>query len=176
MASSPTAYAACPAARAGSVAACPSSTHALRACPSLACRSQVYPVDRLNELRPSLVLNLYANGFSFDPVNTAHPYSPAMKTLLSYFDRQVIPLELVDVLDGHLAQFYEGCIVVEVRNHRVAPRPEVKRLLLRPSPEYLAADLLHLLEHLPSMGTAGLRRRRGRVRGAHPVEWLPVRF
>lgn len=121
-------------------------------------------MDRLNDLRPSLVLNLYANGFSFDPVNTAHPYSPAMKTLLSYFDRQVIPPELVDVLDGHMAQFYEGCIVVEVRNHRVGPRPEVKRLLLRPSPEFVTADLLHLLEHLPSMGMADLRLNSSSVR------------
>ena len=74
---------------------------------------------------------------------------------------QIIPMDLVDMLDEHQVHFYEGCIVVEVRNHRGNTRPDVRRLLLRPSAEFVGADLARLLQNLPLNGAV-------RARGPRP--------
>jgi hypothetical protein len=59
---------------------------------------------------------------------------------------QLIPLDLIDLLDEHQVFFYDGCLVAEVRNYRAGPTPEVRRLLLRPSPDVVSADLVRLLQ------------------------------
>ena len=50
---------------------------------------QAYPIDRVSELRPSLIVNLYATSFSFEPHAGAHPYTASMRAMLAYFDKQV---------------------------------------------------------------------------------------
>ena len=61
----------------------------MHASPPYASPYQTFVLERMQDLRPSLTINLYANGFSLEPQAVAHPYSPTMKILLACIDKQV---------------------------------------------------------------------------------------
>lgn len=81
---------------------------------------------------------------------------PQSNEFIEYFlkeclDDQVIPADLVDLLDEMQCMFYDGCIVVEVQDHRKALTkssanqkqisPETKRILLKPSYKSILNDI-----------------------------------
>lgn len=109
-------------------------------------QTKMFPIERssFGDIKPSLVVHLFATVVSFDNQPTSYPYTPVIKRLLACIDEQVIPADLVEMLDEPVGQFYDGCLVVEVRNYRGGSGVEVRRVLLRPTQESIYADL-HVL-------------------------------
>lgn len=72
---------------------------------------------------PSLVLHLYPTHFRFEQQHGNFNYDSPMKCFLEAIREQKIPTDLLDVLDQANVRFYEGCLIVEVHDHRSLPPP-----------------------------------------------------
>ena len=83
-----------------------------------------FALDRVENVTPSLIVNLYPNGWSINNQSTAHPYSQQNMDLLRALDAGRIPSEL---LDEASCSYSEGCLVCEIRDYRV---PRVDPALL----------------------------------------------
>src|SRR5690606_30980940 len=73
--------------------------------------------SRLDELKPSLVVNLHPTFFTLDN-NISHPYSAASREFLRAIDSQRLSVDLLDLLQDIPCHWYGGCLVVELRHYR----------------------------------------------------------
>ncbi|ORX50332.1 hypothetical protein BCR36DRAFT_412355 [Piromyces finnis] len=101
-------------------------------------RNSSFPL--LDKITPSIVINLYANYFTFNN-----------KTFIENLNEHTIPSSLLDVLDKQKCKFYNGNIAVEVRNHCLNDQTEltsaeITRIWLHMTPENLWMDLCLLNE------------------------------
>lgn len=68
---------------------------------------------------PSLTMHLYSAGFRLGPKeSTLHAYDGDMKHWIDCIREQKMPNELLDILDESGVRFYDGCLIVEVHDHR----------------------------------------------------------
>lgn len=67
---------------------------------------------------PSLTLHLYANTFRFERQNGAFLCQSPLKNLLYFIRDQKVPADLVDIFDEAKVPFFEGCLIIEVHDHR----------------------------------------------------------
>eukprot|EP01087_Luapelamoeba_hula_P000276 TRINITY_DN1018_c0_g1_i2.p2 TRINITY_DN1018_c0_g1~~TRINITY_DN1018_c0_g1_i2.p2 ORF type:complete len:472 (-),score=65.08 TRINITY_DN1018_c0_g1_i2:1693-3108(-) len=110
-------------------------------------------LDKASELKVSLVVNLYANGFSLsgsaDQSAIPYPYDHSTKEFLRTLDSQRLAPDFVELLEGVPCQYYDGCIVVEIRDYRTGPglianaagSCVIRRILLRPDTETVINDV-----------------------------------
>lgn len=108
-------------------------------------------------LRPSLMLHLYIKHFRIDNQPFGHEYTRSNVELLKAIHRGKLPARL---LDEKPCYYYNGCVVVEVRDYRGVPVPTadgaelplptsacgvvVSRVLLKPDYDVLIDDLAHM--------------------------------
>lgn len=74
----------------------------------------------------SLVLHLYESYCRFEHQNGTFLYDSPILTLLHNIRDARLPLELIDLLDAAEVTYYEGCLVVEVHDHRGFPDEEAE--------------------------------------------------
>ncbi|KAI5480495.1 hypothetical protein MNV49_000648 [Pseudohyphozyma bogoriensis] len=80
-------------------------------------------LKRHRKLPPSLVVHLYTTYFRFEQQHGNFTYDSPMKCFLEAIREQKLPTDLLDVLDEAGVRYYEGCLIVEVHDHRSAPPP-----------------------------------------------------
>ncbi|GAA6050189.1 hypothetical protein JCM3770_000445 [Rhodotorula araucariae] len=118
---------------------------------------------------PSLVIHLYPTHFRFEHQHGNFSYDSPMKCFLEAVREQKLPTDLLDVLDDAGVVYYDGCLIVEVHDHRQSPsavstsrasfsssfslslsqaretpatsKAEVYRIVLAPNPATLWTDL-----------------------------------
>ncbi|KAJ3178824.1 Transcription factor spt20 [Geranomyces variabilis] len=105
---------------------------------------------------PALVLHLFPTHFTLDERDATYQYNGPLKEFLEAINRQELPANAVDLFKE--SDFHNGCVNVEVRDHRVKfqsngrmtasgtastgpTRPYIRNLVLRPTPATLWADL-----------------------------------
>jgi len=108
--------------------------------------SSQHAIDALSELAPSFVVNLFPGGFSIEGQNEAFPYDRTYKEFLQSLDRGLLPADTLMDLPGQVDfKYYEGCLLVELRDHRLPRqhdlRPSVHRLLLHPDIQTVTNDI-----------------------------------
>ncbi|WAR60455.1 hypothetical protein PtB15_9B394 [Puccinia triticina] len=78
-------------------------------------------LKRYRKEPPSLTMHLYSAGFRLGTKDSnLHAYDGEMKHWMDCIREQKMPNELLDVLDELGIRFYDGCLIVEVHDHRSA--------------------------------------------------------
>ncbi|KAH9450360.1 hypothetical protein Pst134EA_027067 [Puccinia striiformis f. sp. tritici] len=78
-------------------------------------------LKRYRKEAPSLTMHLYSAGFRLGHKDSnLHAYDGEMKHWMDCIREQKMPNELLDVLDELGIRFYDGCLIVEVHDHRSA--------------------------------------------------------
>ncbi|KAF2663383.1 hypothetical protein BT63DRAFT_125978 [Microthyrium microscopicum] len=68
---------------------------------------------------PSLIIHMHSTYFRFDQQDGNFPYSSAAgKSFLKHFKEKTIPHDLVEEFFGSDTPFYDGCLIVQIHNHR----------------------------------------------------------
>lgn len=68
--------------------------------------------------QPSLVIHLYPNHFKFDAQDDYFLYTSPMKSFLEHLKTRTIPHDMVADLTEAEVPFYEGCLIVQVYDHK----------------------------------------------------------
>ncbi|GAA5878592.1 hypothetical protein JCM16303_002134 [Sporobolomyces ruberrimus] len=75
-------------------------------------------LKRYRRSPPSVVVHLYPNHFRFEHQHGNFGYDSPMKCFLESIREQKLPTDLLDVLDSSSIPYYDGCLIVEVHDHR----------------------------------------------------------
>ncbi|KAJ1721727.1 Transcription factor spt20 [Coemansia erecta] len=85
-------------------------------------------LDRYKNHTPSLTLHLFDSHFRFDGQEGVFLYNSTMRFFFDALNEGRIPVDLVDVLAQVDIKYYEGCLIVEVHDHRrPSLEPKVKK-------------------------------------------------
>lgn len=86
----------------------------------------VYDLDRFSKrtasistAKPSLTLHLYPNHARFEHQNGVFKYDSPILPLLDSIRHARLPVALLDLLDATEVQYIDGCLIVEIRDHRL---------------------------------------------------------
>ncbi|KAJ1889819.1 Transcription factor spt20, partial [Kickxella alabastrina] len=77
-----------------------------------------YMLERYKDEQPSLTLHLFDSHFRFEGQEGVFLYNGPMRFFFQALNEGKIPIDLVDVLMQVNCRYYEGCLIVEVRDHR----------------------------------------------------------
>jgi transcription factor SPT20 len=69
---------------------------------------------------PSMTLHLHPSHFRFENQDGSFAYDSPMRFVLQHLQRGTVPHEILEDLLSAKVQFYDGCLIVEVHNHRGA--------------------------------------------------------
>ncbi|KAJ4410028.1 hypothetical protein N0V82_009333 [Gnomoniopsis sp. IMI 355080] len=69
---------------------------------------------------PSLIVHLHPTHWKFDSQDDYFLYTSPMKTFLEHLRARTIPHDMMAELTEDEVPFYEGCLIVEVHDHRTA--------------------------------------------------------
>jgi transcription factor SPT20 len=69
---------------------------------------------------PSMTIHLHPSHFRFENQDGSFAYDSPMRFVLQHLQRGTVPHEIMGDLLSAKVQFYDGCLVVEVHNHRGA--------------------------------------------------------
>ncbi|PMB73842.1 SAGA complex subunit spt20 [Beauveria bassiana] len=69
---------------------------------------------------PSLVVHLHATHFRFDGQDGMFPYKSPMKLFLEHVRSRTIPHDLLEYFIQAKVQFYDGCLIVQLHDHKSA--------------------------------------------------------
>jgi len=110
-----------------------------------------FALDKLQDYKISWKLHLFPGGFSIEGQNEAHPYDKTVKEFLTSLDLGLLPADVtMDTPTNSSSSFdyYDGCLVAEVRDHRLCNaidlKPRVYRVLLQPDNLTVTNDLCHV--------------------------------
>ncbi|KAJ2986309.1 hypothetical protein NUW58_g5090 [Xylaria curta] len=77
---------------------------------------------------PSLIVHMHLNHFRFDQQDGTFPWKSPMKIFMDHVRTRTIPHDLLDDFTEAGVPFYDGCLIVQVHDHRsVAQAKEVAR-------------------------------------------------
>ncbi|KAJ2719588.1 Transcription factor spt20, partial [Coemansia sp. Benny D115] len=89
-------------------------------------------IARYDGAPPSLIMHLFDSHFRFDGQEGVFLYNGPMRFFFDALNEGKIPVDLVDVLALINCRYYEGCLIVEIYDHR-RPTMEPKTKKLRVS-------------------------------------------
>lgn len=69
---------------------------------------------------PSMTIHLHPSHFRFENQDGSFAYDSPMRFVLQHLQRGTVPHEILGDLLSAKVQFYDGCLIVEVHNHRGA--------------------------------------------------------
>ncbi|KXT15547.1 hypothetical protein AC579_6543 [Pseudocercospora musae] len=69
---------------------------------------------------PSMVLHLHPTYFRFDTQEGSYAYDGPMRFIIDALKKQRIPHEMLEEIHANNVPFYDGCLIIEVHNHRTA--------------------------------------------------------
>lgn len=81
-------------------------------------RTQPYILKKYRSKPPSLIIHLHPTHFRFDQQDGSFSYSSPMKFILEHLKLQTVPHDMIEELQGAGVRFYEGCLIVQVQDHR----------------------------------------------------------
>lgn len=82
---------------------------------------------------PSVVVHLYPTFFRFEHQVGNYAYDSPMKCFLEAIREQTLPTDMLSAFDQAGIPWYEGCLIVEVHDHRGSPAPAPTPASLRPT-------------------------------------------
>ncbi|KAI4181077.1 MAG: hypothetical protein L6R41_006830 [Letrouitia leprolyta] len=77
-----------------------------------------YILKKYKNKPPSLILHLHPTHFRFDQQDGSFSYNSPMKIMLEHLRSQTVPHDIVEELNAASVRFYEGCLIVQVQDHR----------------------------------------------------------
>lgn len=77
---------------------------------------------------PSLTVHLHETTFRFEGQDISWTYDSTMSCVIRHLKRQTVPHELMEELLSPLIPWYDGCLIVEIQNHRSKAGKEKSRL------------------------------------------------
>ena len=117
-----------------------------------------FALDRLRDYKVSWKIHLFPGGFSIEGQNEAHPYDKTVKEFLTSLDLGLLPADVtMDTPTNSSSSFdyYDGCLVAEVRDHRLVNAVDLKprsyRVLLQPDNVTLTSDMRHIWRCRPDL-------------------------
>jgi len=110
----------------------------------------LYGVDSLQDMKVGLYINLHRCMFTINSSPTTYKYDHhVMRCISRSIDLGVLVPDLAAMLEDVQCPFYEGCVLLEVRDYRNQVssgfQPTCHRVLLRPTQETLAGDLERMM-------------------------------
>ncbi|KTW30664.1 hypothetical protein T552_00379 [Pneumocystis carinii B80] len=81
-------------------------------------RSSDELLERYKDESPSLILHMYPTHFRFEQQDGVFLYNSPMKIILECIRMETIPPECVEIFRDIRTRFYEGCLIVQIRDHR----------------------------------------------------------
>ena len=85
-------------------------------------KDQAYILKKYKGASPSLTIHLHPTLFRFDQQDGSFSYNSPMKFILEHLRYQTIPHDMTEELNQAGVKFYEGCLIVQVKDHRSAAR------------------------------------------------------
>ncbi|OTA57918.1 hypothetical protein K449DRAFT_436929 [Hypoxylon sp. EC38] len=79
---------------------------------------------------PSLIVHLHPTHFRFDQQDSVFPYKSPMKLFLDHVRSRTIPHEILHDLNDSGVTFYEGCLIVQLHDHKT---PAQSKDIARPA-------------------------------------------
>ncbi|KAF2160934.1 hypothetical protein M409DRAFT_59462 [Zasmidium cellare ATCC 36951] len=83
-------------------------------------RTKDYILRKFAGKPPSLTVYLHPNYFRFDGQEGSFTYDGPMVSFLKSLRNQEVPADMVEALLAGNVPFYDGCLIVEIHNHRSA--------------------------------------------------------
>ena len=81
-------------------------------------KTQSYILKRYRNKPPSLIIHLHPTHFRFDTQDGSFSYNSPMKFVLEHLKSQTVPHDMMEELNAAGTRFYEGCLIVQVQDHR----------------------------------------------------------
>ena len=81
-------------------------------------RTSAYILNKFRGKTPSLIIHLHQTHFRFEGQEGSFALDSPMKFVLLHLRRQTVPHEMMEELLVNNVPFYDGCLIVEVHNHR----------------------------------------------------------
>ncbi|KAJ2902468.1 Transcription factor spt20, partial [Coemansia aciculifera] len=82
-------------------------------------------LERFKDEEPSMIVHMFDSHFRFEGQEGVFLYNGTMRFFFDALNEGKIPVDLVDVLAELSCRYYEGCLIVEVRDYR-RPAQETK--------------------------------------------------
>ena len=86
-------------------------------------KTQSYILKRYRNKPPSLIVHLHPTHFRFDTQDGSFTYNSPMKIFLEHLKALTVPHEMMEELHAAGTKFYEGCLIVQVQDHKSNTRP-----------------------------------------------------
>ncbi|RFU27705.1 hypothetical protein B7463_g8631, partial [Scytalidium lignicola] len=91
-------------------------------------QSDAYILKKYRGNPPSLIIHLHPTHFRFDQQEGSFSYKSPMRILIEHLKLRTIPHDLVEYFAQSGVPFYEGCMIVQVHDHKsVAPTQSVNK-------------------------------------------------
>ncbi|MCJ1305566.1 Transcription factor spt20 [Hypocenomyce scalaris] len=84
-------------------------------------RTTSHILQKFRKSPPSLILHLHPTHFRFDQQDGSFSYNSPMKVILEHIRNQTVPHDMLEELFASHVKFYEGCLIVQIQDHRVTP-------------------------------------------------------
>ena len=81
-------------------------------------KTQPYILKKYRSKQPSLIIHLHPTHFRFDQQDGSFSYNSPMKFILEHLKSQTVPHDMIEELQTAGVRFYEGCLIVQVQDHR----------------------------------------------------------
>ncbi|KAL8686154.1 MAG: hypothetical protein Q9218_007311, partial [Villophora microphyllina] len=79
-----------------------------------------YILKKFKNKPPSLIIHLHAGHFRFDQQDGSFSYKSPMRFILEHLKSQTVPHDMIEELNAAGVKFYEGCLIVQIKDHRSA--------------------------------------------------------
>ncbi|KAK4550460.1 hypothetical protein LTR36_000039 [Oleoguttula mirabilis] len=90
-------------------------------------RDAAYILRKHKGKAPSIVIHLHNLNFRFDGQEGSFAYDSPMKVVLEHVQKSTVPHEMLEELLAQNVPFYDGCLIVEVHNHKTKEGKEKGR-------------------------------------------------
>ena len=81
-------------------------------------KDQAYILKKYKGVPPSLIIHLHPTLFRFDQQDGSFSYNSPMRFVLEHLRNQTVPHDMIEELNQSGVKFYEGCLIVQVKDHR----------------------------------------------------------
>ncbi|KAI7903979.1 Spt20 family-domain-containing protein [Cokeromyces recurvatus] len=110
-------------------------------------RNEIELLQRHENDSPSLCLHLYPTYFKFEHEDGFFSYKSQFKDFLTCIKDKKLPGDLMDVFNKASCRYYDGCLIVEIHDHRSKnAEPSKKRIVMKPTAESIWTDITLLSE------------------------------
>lgn len=90
-------------------------------------RDSAYILRKHKGKPPSIIIHLHNLNFRFDGQEGSFAYDSPMKMMLEHMRSSTVPHQMLEELLANNVPFYDGCLIVEVHNHKTKEGQEKGR-------------------------------------------------